>query len=126
MMRGRPCRDNCRRMADEEQMEYTYNKLKHTKMSDLRDLAAGLDHDAVKGYTQLNKDHLLKALCTALGVEIHEHHDVVGVDKSGVKAQIRELKTQRDEFIKAHDHKELKRVRREIHLLKRTIRKATV
>ncbi len=107
-------------------MEHTYNKLKHTKMSDLRDLAKGLDHEAVKGYTQLNKEQLLKALCTALGIEIHEHHNVVGVDKPGIKAQIRELKSQRDEFIKVHDHKELKRVRREIHRLKRTIRKATV
>ena len=107
-------------------MEYTYNKLKHTKMSDLRDIAKGLDDGAVKGYTQLNKEQLLKALCTALGVEIHEHHDVVGVDKGAIKSQIRELKTQRDDFIKAHDHKELKRVRREIHRLKRTIRKAIV
>ena len=107
-------------------MEYTYNKLKHTKMTDLREIAKGLDDEAVKGYTQLNKEQLLKTLCTALGIEIHEHHDVVGVDKGAIKVQIRALKNQRDDFIKAHDHKELKRVRREIHRLKRTIRKATV
>jgi hypothetical protein len=51
---------------------------------------------------------------------------VVGVDKSGIKAKIRELKTQRAAAIAAHDHAQLKVVRRTIHRLKRRIHKATV
>jgi hypothetical protein len=51
---------------------------------------------------------------------------VVGIDKSSVKARIRELKTQRAAAIEAHDHAQLKTVRRTIHRLKRQIHKATV
>jgi hypothetical protein len=95
-------------------------------MADLRQIAAGIEHEAVKGYTQLNKQQLLDALCTALNIDKHEHHNVVGLDKSKVKAEIRSLKKKRDEAVKAHNHSDLKSVRREIHRLKREIRKALV
>ena len=107
-------------------MTYQYKELKHRRMADLRQIASGLDHEAVQGYTQFTKQQLLDALCTALGIDKHEHHDVVGVDKSKVKVEIRSLKQKRDEAVKAHNHSELKTVRREIHRLKRTIRKALV
>jgi hypothetical protein len=74
----------------------------------------------------MHKDELLKALCKVLGIEAHEHHDVVGINKSQIKAQIRELKVQRDALMEAHDHRQLKLVRRKIHHLKRRIHKATV
>jgi hypothetical protein len=107
-------------------MAYTFEELKHKTVADLRDIAKGVEqHEAVQGYTQMNKDHLLVALSKALGIK-HEHHDVVGVDKSGIKARIRELKTQRAAAIEAHDHAQLKVVRRTIHRLKRQINKATV
>ena len=55
---------------------------------DLREIAKGIDHEAVKGYTQMNKDHLLPALCKALGIEYHKHphHEAVGIDKPKLKA----------------------------------------
>src|SRR5918996_5107721 len=106
-------------------MPYTYEELKHKTVADLRDIAKGIEHDAVQGYTQMNKEHLLVALAKALGIQ-HEHHDVVGVDKASIKARIRELKTQREAAIAAHDHAQLKVVRRTIHRLKRRIHKATV
>ena len=61
----------------------------------------------------------------ALGIK-HEHHDVVGVDKASIKARIRELKKKREEALAAHDHDQLKVVRRTIHRLKRQINRATV
>jgi hypothetical protein len=88
-------------------------------------MAKGIEHEAVQGYTQMNKQHLIVALAKALGIQ-HEHHEVVGVDKSGIKARIRELKTQREAALAAHDHAQLKVVRRTIHRLKRQIHKATV
>jgi hypothetical protein len=106
-------------------MAYTFEELKHKTVAELREIAKGTDHDAVQGFTQMNKDHLLVALSKALGIQ-HEHHEVVGVDKSGIKAKIRELKTQRAAAIAAHDHAQLKVVRRTIHRLKRRIHKATV
>jgi len=106
-------------------MAYTIEELKHKTLADLREIAKGTDHDAVQGYTQMNKQHLIAALAKALGIQ-HEHHEVVGVDKSGIKARIRELKTQREAALAAHDHAQLKVVRRTIHRLKRRIHKATV
>jgi hypothetical protein len=106
-------------------MPYTIEELKHKNIADLRDIAKGIEHDAVQGYTQLNKDHLVAALAKALGIQ-HTHHDVVGVDKASIKSRIRELKTQREAALAAHDRAQLKVVRRSIHRLKRRIHKATV
>jgi hypothetical protein len=106
-------------------MEYTFEQLKHKTVADLREIAKGIEHEAVQGYTQLNKDHLLVAISKALGIK-HEHHEVVGVDKASIKSRIKDLKKKRDEAIAAHDHVQLKTVRRTIHRLKRQIHKATV
>jgi hypothetical protein len=106
-------------------MEYTFEQLKHKTVVELREIAKGIEHEAVQGYTQLNKEHLLVAISKALGIK-HEHHDVVGVDKAAIKSRIRELKRKRDEALSAHDHAQLKVVRRTIHRLKRQIHKATV
>jgi len=106
-------------------MAYTYEQLKHMTLADLREIAKGNENEIVQGYTQMNKEHLIGALAKALGIK-HEHHDVVGIDKASIKARIRELKTQRGAAINAHDHKQLKVVRRTIHRLKRRIHKATV
>jgi glucose-6-phosphate-specific signal transduction histidine kinase len=107
-------------------MAYTYDELKHKTVGELRDIAAGIEHEALQGYTQLNKEHLLHALARALGVEEHLHHDVVGINKTDIKSQIKTLKRERDEAIAAHDHTRLKQLRRQIHRLKREIHKATV
>jgi len=106
-------------------MEFTFEQLKHKTVVELREIAKGIEHEAVQGYTQLNKDHLLVAISKALGIQ-HEHHEVVGVDKAAIKSRIRELKKKRDEALTAHDHAQLKTVRRTIHRLKRQIHKATV
>ena len=106
-------------------MAYTYEELRHKTLAELRDIAKDIEHDAIQGYTQLNKEHLVIALAKALGIQ-HTHHDVVGIDKSTIKARIRQLKTQRAAAIEAHDHAQLKAVRRNIHRLKRQIHKATV
>jgi hypothetical protein len=107
-------------------MAHTYEELKGKTLAELREIAAGVTDESVQGYTQMNKDHLLAALCKALGIDMHEHHQVVGVDKASIKGRIRELKRQRDEALSAHDHDKLHMVRRQIHRLKRQIHKATV
>jgi len=70
----------------------------------------------------MNKDHLLPALCQALGIDTHEHYTVHGIDKTTVKAQLRELKAARDKALDAHDHHQLKSLRRQIHRLNHQIR----
>ena len=107
-------------------MAYTFTELKHKTVAQLKEIAASIDHEAVKGYTQLNKEHLLKALCNALGIDVHEHHEVKGIDKSTIRAKIRGLKTERNKAIAAHDHKQLKAIRRRIKNFKKKLRKAMV
>src|SRR3954466_7982832 len=52
----------------DEPMAYTYHELKEKTIQDLRDIAKGVENqEAVQGYSQLNKEHLLPALCKALG-----------------------------------------------------------
>ena len=75
-------------------MAYTYEQLKHKTVAEMREIAADIHHDALQGYTQLNKEHLLVALCKALGIEMHAHHEAKGINKSELKSQIRELKKQ--------------------------------
>lgn len=107
-------------------MAHTYDELRHSTLAQLKEIAKETDHEAVKGYTQMNKDHLLKALCEALGIDMHVHHEVVGIDKASIKKKIKELKVERDKALEAHDHKQLKDVRGQIKKLKNKIRRATV
>jgi hypothetical protein len=102
---------------------YTYHELHAKTIEDLREIAKGVpDQDAVQGYSQMNKAHLLPALCKALGIDTHEHHGVVGIDKPAIKARMRDLKKKRDAAVEAHDHAALKSIRRHIHSLNRQIR----
>ena len=104
-------------------MAHTYEELKGKTIDELREIAKGIEHEAVKGYTQMNKDHLLPALCRALGIDAHEHGAVVGIDKPAIKAKMRELREKRDAAIAASDRATLKAVRRQLHSLNREIRR---
>ena len=104
-------------------MAYTYEDLRNKTIAELRDIAKSVEqHDAVQGYSQMNKDHLLPALCKALGIDAHAHHHAQGIDKPAIKAKMRELKKQRDSALEAGDHDQLKSVRRQLHRLNRQIR----
>ena len=105
-------------------MPYTYDELKGKTVAELREIAAGIQHEAVQGYTQLNKEHLLVALAKALNLDTHTKHKVKGVDKSGVKSQMKALRKERDTALAAHDHAQLKKVRRQLHELRRSLRKS--
>jgi hypothetical protein len=103
-------------------MAYTYHELKEKTIQELRDIAKDVEHEAVKGFSQMNKDHLLPALCRALGIDVHEHHEVKGIDKAAIKAQMRQLKNERAAALDAHDPARLKIARRKLHRLNRQIR----
>jgi Rho termination factor, N-terminal domain len=105
-------------------MAYTFEELKLKTVAQLREIAAGLGDEAVKGYSQLNKEHLLAAICKALKIEMYVHHHAEGINKAELKSRIKNLKKQRDQAIAAHDHVQLKSVRRQIHQLNRQIKRA--
>jgi hypothetical protein len=97
---------------------HTYEELKGKTVAELREIAK----DSVQGASQMNKDKLLPALCRALGIESHAHHEVHGIDKSAVKVKMRDLKTERAQALDAHDHERLKSIRRHMHKLNHQIR----
>jgi hypothetical protein len=108
-------------------MSHTYEDLKKKTVAELRDIAAGIQHEALQGYSQLNKEHLLEKLCIALSIPMQVHHKIAaeGV-KVALKEKIKALKARREEAIKAGRHEELKHVRRRMHFLKRNLRKSAV
>lgn len=106
-------------------MAYTFPELKHKNLAELKEIAAGIT-PAVQGYTQMNKDHLLEAICKALNIDMHAHHEVRGIDKSAVKAKIREWQKKRDEAKAAGDRANLKVALDHIHHFKHQLRKSMV
>jgi hypothetical protein len=100
-----------------------YHELRSMSLPKLREVArtSGLD-----GGSQMHKEQLLKALCALLHIEMHEHHEVVGVDKASLKQELRALKRQRDAALASHDRAALARVRHQIHRAKGRLRRATV
>jgi DNA-binding IclR family transcriptional regulator len=111
-------------------MEYTYEQLKKKTVAELRAIAREVKDEAVQGYSQMNKAHLLPALCKGLGIDAHEHHAAHGIGKAKIKARIKDLKSRRAKIFEAspaeRDRGELQRVRREIHRLKHKLRAAAV
>ena len=107
-------------------MSYTYEQLSKMTVVELRKIADGIEHEATMGHSTMHKDKLLPAMCIALGIEAHAHHEAKGVDKSQIKLHIRSLKKERDAALQAHDPVKLKSVRAQIKKFKRTLRKAIV
>jgi len=107
-------------------MAHTYHDLHGMSVAQLREIAAEIEHDAVHGHSTMHKEPLVQALCEALGISKLEHHEVTGIDKSPIKAEIRALKVDRGEAQAAGDRAEMKRIRRRIHRLKHKLRRATV
>jgi hypothetical protein len=103
-------------------MTMTYEELRGKTLAELREIAKTIVHDAVQGYSQMNKERLLPALCQALGIDSREHHQATGIDKAGIKLKIRELKRQRDEALAQANHALVRDVRRHIHHLNHQIR----
>ena len=107
-------------------MPHTWEEIHKMTVVQLREIAHEIEHDALHGFSTMHKEELIPALCEALGIEAHAHHEVVGLDKASVKAEIRKLKVKRDEAFAAGDHTEVKRVRRRMHRLKGKLRRATI
>jgi len=103
-------------------MAHTYEELKKKTVQELRDIAKEVNDESLQGALQMNKEHLLPALCKALGIDTHEHHEARGIDKPAIKTKMRELKQARQAALEAHDPERLKSVRRQLHRLNRQIR----
>ena len=103
-------------------MTHTYEELKKKTIAELRDIAKVMQHEAVQGYTQMNKDHLLPALCKALGIDAHEHHAAAAAEKVAIKVKMRQIKEACDKALTDGDHERLHDLRREYHHLNHSLR----
>jgi hypothetical protein len=101
---------------------HTYEELKKKTVAELRDIAKDIQHDAVQGFTQMNKEHLLPAICKALGIEAFEHHAAASTEKAKIKARMAELKKARVKAMGAGDPGKLRALRREYHGLNHSLR----
>lgn len=106
--------------------EYTHEQLRHMTVAQLREVASGIEHDAVRGYTQLRKDEIIHGISVALGIDEVEHHRAVGIDTATIKSKIKSLKVERASALESGDSAALKMTRKKIRRLKRKIRRATV
>ncbi len=98
-----------------------WHELNKHRVADLRELMK--EHlPEVTGITQMKKDELVTHLAEKLGIE-QPHKVVVGVDKTSMKARIRELKALRQQALDAGDKAALNQHRRSIHRLKRRLRR---
>ena len=105
-------------------MAHTFDELKGMTVAQLREIAKDVQHEAVQGYSTMHKDHLLPALCTALGIAGHAAHVAKTAEKARIKAAIRALKKQRDAAMAAKQSAQLKDMRHQIHCLKRQLRRS--
>ena len=103
-------------------MAHSYESLRKMTVAELRDIAKELTHDAVQGYSQMNKDHLLPALCSALDIDAHVHHAARGEVKAAARARLKALRDLRTKAVDAHDHTALHAIRREYHHLNHSLR----
>lgn len=107
-------------------MAHTFKELREKTAAQLKEIAAGIEHEAVQGYTQMNKDHLILAICKALRIDTFEHHVAKTSNKSQIKNQIKILKAKRGEALHAGDKKKVKILKRRIKNLKNKLHKALV
>jgi hypothetical protein len=107
-------------------MAYSYEQLSNMTVIELRKIADGVEHEATKGHSTMHKEKLLPALCLALGIEAHAHHEVKGLNKAKIKLEIRALKKEREDALQTHNSDKLKDVREKIRSLKRKLRKAII
>ena len=107
-------------------MSYTYEELKKKTVAELREIASKSDNENLKGFTQLNKEHLLAALCKAFSIDMYGHHVATTGNKTVIKMKIKKLKSEKDEAISMKNHKTIKSIHRKIHNLKRELRKTAI
>ncbi|MDA2916314.1 hypothetical protein MYX64_05660 [Nitrospinae bacterium AH_259_B05_G02_I21] len=102
---------------------YARGQLQQMTIKKLRDIALGLGD--ILGVHGMKKDELVESIFALRGREEAEGALALAVGKTAIKQEIRGLKELRASALEAGDAAELKRVRKRIKRLKRTLRKAS-
>jgi len=96
-----------------------WHELSKKKVTDLREIAK---EQGIEGTSGFNKEDLVEAVAEKLGID-RPHNVVDAAGKTEIKARIRELRIERAAALEAGDQEKLHRTRRQIHRLKRKVRK---
>ncbi len=107
-------------------MLYTYEQLSKMTVVELRKIADGIENEILHGHSTMHKEKLLPLLCKALNIESHAHHQVVGINKTAIKAEIKKWKKQRVTALASKDYEKLKDARQHIHDLKGKLRRSII
>jgi hypothetical protein len=97
-----------------------FHELQKIRVVELRQMVA---KHGVEGTSAWKKEQLVNFMAEKLGIDRHAH-GALGIDKAAIKKQLHALKAERDKALSAHDSKQLKTIRRQMHHLKRQINKA--
>lgn len=104
-----------------KEARYTRGQLQQMTSKKLRDIA--LELGDIPGVHGMKKGELVESIFALRGQEEAEGALALAVDKTAIKQEIRGLKELRASALGAGDAAELKRVRKRIKRLKRTLRK---
>jgi hypothetical protein len=97
-----------------------WHELEKMKVTDLREMAK--DKTSLEGVVGMTKEHLVEELAKVLGIP-KPHKVSVGREKSATKKQIRETQSKVAAALEQKNHVQAKLLRREIHHLKRKLRR---
>lgn len=97
-----------------------WHALEKLKVDEIREMAK---EKGVEGTSGLRKDQLVEIVAKELGIE-KPHLVVEGTGKLAIKARIRRLKSEVTSAVQEKDRATARRKRRQVHRLKRRIRKA--
>lgn len=100
-----------------------FQELSKLTVVKMREMAQ--EYPDIVGATGMEKEQLIDILCEKMDIEKPHVEVKLDIDKGKIKREIKALKVERDKALEAKDHAELKRVRRKIHKLRHTLRKAT-
>ena len=103
-----------------------YHELEKMTVAKLREMAK--EYPELTGATAMKKEDLISTIAEKLGIETVESGKAAavagGADRTDIKAQIRELKKQRAEALKDKSREQLRVTRKQLHRLRRKLRKA--
>ncbi len=99
-----------------------YHDLQKTRVTDLREMIKENFPD-ILGVVGLKKEEMVNMLADKLGIEKPHKHVAAGLGKRAIKAEIRELKVQREAAKKERNTEDILKFRRLIHRNKRKLRR---
>jgi len=99
-----------------------YHDLQKTRVTDLREMIKENFPD-ILGVVGLKKEEMVNMLADKLGIEKPHKHVAAGLGKRAIKAEIRELKVQREAAKEERNTEDILKFRRLIHRNKRKLRR---